>query len=293
MSISLIAAIRKQTQVSITKAKEALLKSNGDLTKALEWIEQDISSSSLKKAEKVQSRVTAEGLIALSVDPLGNRAGLIELLSETDFVSRSQDFGDLCTRISNTHLLLNHENNLEFLKMAPLLPLNSSSLNSSDAIKTVQESILEKMVKLGENIQLRRIEMLSEAEESGVVNGYVHSVDSKHGLGRIGGLVSLKSRTILEPDQRQEILLFAKKLAQHIVGFNPMSIRSQEGVEGDSVLMNQSFLMGGGTISQVLENEASRLKLQGIEIMNFKRMECGEGIEKTQDDFAKQVQEMM
>ncbi|EXX78689.1 hypothetical protein RirG_012870 [Rhizophagus irregularis DAOM 197198w] len=220
-NLKLLQQLRQETQVSITKAKEALTKHDNDYDVALSWILEDSKTSGVAKAEKLKGRVAKEGLIGIVLtkgkEVMGNtRGAIVEVNCETDFVSRNTLFQQFVTQIASTSLLLSSDiapiyssssNSAPFIQSIPLSLLQSSPLlphpstSSSFAnlsLTTIQESISELVTKLGENISLRRAEavMFPDNNESSNENsyiltgGYVHGDDSY--TGRIGGLVVIK-----------------------------------------------------------------------------------------------------
>ena len=112
-SIKLVAELRKLTEVSITKAREALAASNNDVSAALNWLQNDLAVSGAKKAAKIAHRTAGEGLVGASVlsrgtgsSPGGVRAALVELNCETDFVARNALFGRLVADVAHTAAFL-------------------------------------------------------------------------------------------------------------------------------------------------------------------------------------------
>jgi len=126
-TIKLVAELRKLTEVSITKAREALAASNNDVSAALQWLQTDLAVSGAKKAAKVAHRATSEGLVCASVLSRGTgsslsssgahgrghghghggvRAALVELNCETDFVARNALFGRLVADLAHTAAFL-------------------------------------------------------------------------------------------------------------------------------------------------------------------------------------------
>lgn len=191
-SLKLVAELRKLTEVSITKAREALAASNNDVSAALKWLQNDLAVSGAKKAAKVAHRTAGEGLVGASVlsrgtgsSPGGVRAALVELNCETDFVARNAVFGRLVADVAHTAAFLAessgrgerredqkttyiHSVPREQLLDAPLLSAEGPGLSSSPAalartgaggdgaLETVGSAIRDAIAKLGENIVLQR-----------------------------------------------------------------------------------------------------------------------------------------
>ncbi|RGB35281.1 elongation factor TS-domain-containing protein [Rhizophagus diaphanus] len=321
-NLKLLQQLRQETQVSITKAKEALTKHDNDYDVALSWILEDSKTSGVAKAEKLKGRVAKEGLIGIVLtkgkEVMGNtRGAIVEVNCETDFVSRNTLFQQFVTRIASTSLLLSSDiapiyssssNSAPFIQSIPLSLLQSSPLlphpstSSSFAnlsLTTIQESISELVTKLGENISLRR----AEAVIYFLTGGYVHGDDSF--TGRIGGLVVIK--LLGRPAKQNQNSLYSsehitkllRNLSRQVVGFNPKYISKndikviQDGINKEdyikeNVLLNQDFLIGGGSVKDVIGKIEKELGL-AIEIVDFRRWERGEGMKKSEGDFAKEV----
>jgi elongation factor Ts len=189
-SLKLVAELRKLTEVSITKAREALAASNNDVSAALQWLQNDLTVSGAKKAAKVAHRSTCEGLVSASVlsrgtgsssslsshSPRGHghdgvRAALVELNCETDFVARNALFGRLVADVAHTAAFLAepsdastpHQTHLrpvprEQLLDAPLLSATGEGPTGSGSagLGTVGSAIRDAIAKLGENVVLKR-----------------------------------------------------------------------------------------------------------------------------------------
>ena len=192
--IKLVAELRKVTEVSITKAREALAASNNDVSAALQWLQNDLTVSGAKKAAKVAHRSACEGLVSAAVlsrgtgsslssssslssyNPHGHghdgvRAALVELNCETDFVARNDIFGRLVADVAHTAAFLTepsdsstpHQMHMrpvprEQLLDAPLLSATGErpKRSGSAGLGTVGNAIRDTIAKLGENVVLKR-----------------------------------------------------------------------------------------------------------------------------------------
>ncbi|CAG8444790.1 5576_t:CDS:2 [Ambispora gerdemannii] len=324
--LQLLQKLRQETEISILKAKEALVINKNDYEKALSWVLEDAKTSGIIKAEKLRGRVAKEGLIGVMIHNMINKEGflsnqrgaIVEVNCETDFVSRNEIFKQFVAQIASTSLLLSLEDSssselptiqnipLNLLKSSPLLPLPSIT-NYNHNSNTVEQSIGELIGKLGENITLRRAAVVT-TKDSGKENsitiattgGYVHGGDEL--TGKIGGLILLQSsgETSQQQQSSQIITKLARNLARQIVGLNPRyineenNIRFDDGVDdresflNENVLMRQTSLWGGGSIRDVMKQTELNTKLQ-LKVLDFVRWECGEGIEKQETNFAAEV----
>ncbi|CAG8549780.1 7374_t:CDS:2, partial [Scutellospora calospora] len=190
--IKLLAKLRQETQISITKAKEALIKHNNDYDKATAWLLEDSKISGAEKAEKLKGRTAKEGLVAVVTSKfgekfgkfnesnfiLGSRGAIVEVNCETDFVSRNALFQQFTIQVASTSLLFPIQSTsdisnltakivpipLDPLYSTPLFPHPSTSslhvINNSQPIST-KDSLTELIGKLGENISIRRVETVN------------------------------------------------------------------------------------------------------------------------------------
>ena len=230
--LKLVAELRKLTEVSITKAREALAASNNDVSAALVWLQNDLAVSGAQKAAKVAHRAAGEGLVGASVLARGTgsatghggvRAALVELNCETDFVARNSLFSRLVADVAHTAAFLaepaapesdsgsssiRHVPRGQLLD-APLLSAEGPTPSPVTALShgTVADAIRAAIAKLGENIVLQRAAAVAHEpipparNELGLrVAAYAHGHGStplppSQAQGRVGALalVALKS----------------------------------------------------------------------------------------------------
>jgi elongation factor Ts len=289
--LALVAELRKKTQVSINKAREALTHSNGDIAGALEWLQNDLVTTGASKAAKVACRDAKEGLIGISVLSQGAgfttaggvRAAMIELNCETDFVGRNELFARLAMDIAHTAAFISEAKNndtqqeypsfvpipLEELKEAPLLSHTDPGVSP---VGTVSSAIRETIVKVGENIILGRASAI--VEETSIIpspstynvcrlGSYVHGALHDLSCGRIGtlALINLRSeylsQLVRQESFRKELAALERSIARQIVGFDTLSIRpsSQNEVE-EQALYRQPFITMPGEINGLPVEEA-------------------------------------
>jgi elongation factor Ts len=290
--------LRERTGAGMMDCKKALAETNGDMEAAIDWLRAKGLSAAAKKA----GRTAAEGLVGVAVE--GNRAALIEVNSETDFVAKNELFQ-------------------EFVRNAAQIALQKGT--DIDAIAaaeypaggTVAEALTNNIAKIGENQSLRRA-AISEVTE-GVVVPYVHNQVAP-GLGKIGVLVALESAAPAET-----LNALGKQIAMHVAAANPLALNADEldpalverergvamekakesgkpqnivekMVEGglakfrkDNALLSQLFVMDNKTpVAEVIAHAAKEAGT-GIVLKSFTRFQLGEGIERKQEDFAAEV----
>jgi elongation factor Ts len=296
ITAKLVKELRDKTSAGMMDCKKALNESNGDMEAAIDWLR----TKGIAKADKKAGRVAAEGLVAVATE--GTTGVLVEVNSETDFVSRNEGFQTAVAQIASTALSVD---NTEALRDAQI-----------DG-KTVTTFLTDLVAKIGENMTLRRMEKLSVS--SGVVEGYIHNAAAP-GMGRIGVLVALEST-----GDTDKLNALAKKIAMHIAATSPLALTTDDldqdvvakerkalkdeaiesgkpeaivdkMVEGrmvkffkESVLMTQMFVMDpDNNVETVIANEAKALGAD-IKMTGYIRMEVGDGIEKKEENFAAEV----
>jgi elongation factor Ts len=296
ITASMVKELRESTGAGMMDAKNALVETKGDMEAAVDWLRK----KGLSKAAKKSGRTAAEGLIAIASE--GKVASVVEVNSETDFVSRNEEFQAFVKQVAQ--IALKADNAEQLAKM-------------DCGGKSVQDTLTDKIATIGENMNLRRSARLSV--DKGVVAAYMHSALAPN-LGKIGVLVALES------DGKADALeAVGKKIAMHIAAVNPASldvasldaklvqrerdIFSEQAkasgkapeiiekmVEGrlrkfyeEAVLLEQVFVIDGETkISKVLENAAKEAGAP-IKLKAYIRFQIGEGIEVVKEDFAAEV----
>ncbi|PIA16971.1 hypothetical protein COEREDRAFT_41467 [Coemansia reversa NRRL 1564] len=307
VDIGALKRLRQLNPVALSKAKEALLKTDNDVDKAAEWLDKDALAAGTQKAEKVKDRIATEGGIAVHVNDTHTAASIIELGCETDFVARNAKFVDLASSIARAGVGFAK---VEAGARETLVNIEISSLAAKlVGSRTVADAITESIGRLGENIVLRRAAVIGspDVDDSVVIGGYVHGgVSGNNGgsAGRIGGLVALHS-TSCGGKHRDTLRQLAKRLAQQVVGYGPRYATHKEWESAraagtdqacdpeTTVLEAQPFLFGGGTVAEVLAQHSRTLGAP-IGVASFTRLRCGEGIEKpTTSDFAQEVRKQL
>lgn len=142
VDIKLIKKLRDETQISISDCRMALEESSGDYKKALEWIR----LKGLEKAEKKSERQTSQGIIECYIHQNGRIGSMVEVLCETDFVARTDEFKKLAREIAMQVAAMNPPDVDTLLKQEYI----------RDSSKTIQDLIKETIAKIGENIVIKR-----------------------------------------------------------------------------------------------------------------------------------------
>ena len=282
ITASMVKELRERTGLGMMDCKKALVAAEGNIEKAIE----DLRKNSALKAEKKSSRIAAEGIVLTKIAEDGNYGVVIEVNSETDFAARDENF-------------------LGFAQDALELAFCNSDADVGSLLAKGLEAERQALVqKIGENINLRRVDRLKfENADEGIVESYVHSNN------KIAVLLTLRGG-----DEA-----IARDIAMHVAAINPMVIRAEDVPE--DILMRESEIysaqaresgkpeeiiekMIGGRLSKfitevtLLEQPfvkdpdtkiSDLLREAGADIVNFVRYEVGEGIDKEELDFAKEV----
>lgn len=299
--LSLIKKLREATGCGIADCNKALAENGDDFDKSVDWLRKKGLSSATKKS----GRIASEGVVAVHVN--GNKASIVEVNSETDFVARNDKFQNLVAAIAKA--ALGAGDDAEKLKAA----------NFPGASHSVDEEIKNQIGVIGENINLRRIANL--AVSNGVVASYIHNAVIP-GMGKIAVLVALESAVDVA-----KVEDLGKQIAMHIAAAKPdaLSIDKvdpsklareteilkeqarasgkpeniiEKMIEGrirkyyeEVVLLEQLFVMDDKL--KIKDLVANFAKANGeTKITDFKLFILGDGIEKKENDFAAEVASM-
>jgi elongation factor Ts len=296
ITAALVKELRDQTGAGMMDCKAALTATDGNIEAATDWLR----TKGLSKAAKKADRVAAEGLIGVWND--GNKAALVEVNSETDFVARNEQFQGLVKMIA--HVALKNNGDVEATKVAPVTTGG-----------TVSDAISSAVATIGEHMNLRRAVMLSVGQ--GVVGSYMHNSITE-GLGKIGVLVALESA-----GNADELGILGRQLAMHVAATNPVGLdlasvdpailvrekailaeknagkpanilekiveNGMKSYAKEFCLLEQAYIHDGGkSVAQALKEAEGKVG-STIKLTAFVRFVLGEGIEKQENDFAAEV----
>lgn len=285
VTAQMVKELREKTGAGMMDCKKALVESDGNLEAAIDFLREKGLSSAAKKAD----RIAAEGTTYIQVE--GNKAVLLEMNAETDFVSKNESFQQLVQTVAS-HLLATE-----------LASVEEALASTVEEGVTVENLISNAVAKIGEKITLRRfvIETKTDADAFGP---YLHMG------GRIGVLTLLEGST----DEQA-----AKDVAMHIAALNPAYISrdevSADEVERERKILTEQALNEGkpenivakmveGRLGKYFEevcvleqsfvkNSDQKVKVfvesTGGKLVSFTRYAVGEGIEKREDNFAEEV----
>jgi elongation factor Ts len=281
-----VKALRERTGAGMMECKKALVEANGDLEAAAEAMRK----SGLAKADKKAGRVAAEGVVAIERGADGRSAAIVEVNSETDFVAREKDFQSFAADVAKAALVA---------RPADLEALLATKLPTG---QTVEETRRALIARIGENIGVRRFEIVTTA---GHLASYLHG-------SRIGTLVLLEGG--------DETL--GRDLAMHVAAINPQYLSVDE-VPADFLAKEREIEMAKAEaeaqgkkpreiIAKMVEGRLRKslgeitllgqpfvrdpevtveklLAKSGAKVRGYVRYEVGAGIEKKQENFADEV----
>jgi elongation factor Ts len=279
---ALVKELRERTGAGMMECKKALVETSGDIDLAAEYLRK----AGAAKADKKSSRVAAEGRVAIRSDERAGRHVVLEVNSETDFVAKDDNFRAFVEKVAEA-VLSQRPANVEAL------------LRSTVDGRTVEELRLELVTKVGENISVRRFDVV---EGNAMVGTYVHGT-------RIGVLVeveggdaalardlamqiaSLAPRYVSGDDVPKEIVDKEREIivAQTAEEKKPPEILAKM-VEGKvRKFVDEITLTGQVFVKDDKKRVRDVLAANKAKVKSFRRYEVGEGIEKKTADFRAEV----
>ena len=300
-----VKALREQTGCGMMDCKKALVEADGDMEKAVDFLREQGLAKQAKKA----SRIAAEGMAFAMTTEDHKKGVVIEVNAETDFVAKNADFQAFVNTCAQT-VIDNNPADVEALL----------ACNASGSDKTVAELLQEKVLVIGENIQIRRFKLME-----GACVAYVHAG------GVIGVLVNFKTDLADKP----EFVTYGKDVAMQIAALRPQYTNRDE-VSADYIAHEKEILMAQiqndpkesqkpekviqgmiqGRINKELKEiclldqvyvkaedgkqsvaqyvaQVAKANNATVAVKGFVRFETGEGIQKKEENFAEEVAKQM
>lgn len=208
---SLVKELRERTGAGMLDCKKALTENEGNIEKAIDWLRE----KGISKAAKKSGRVAAEGLVFARVTEDHKKAVILEFNSETDFVAKNVDFKEFGNILTERAL------DTEITTVEELKKLEFGG-------KTVEAQLTELIAKIGENLNLRRFEVLKGCCDTFVVD-YIHMG------GKIGVLVKAKGEATEENIEK------VRGVAMHVAAMDPKFL-SKEQVSSDDLKREEEVL---------------------------------------------------
>lgn len=282
ITASLVKELRERTGSGMMECKKALVETDGDIEAAAELMRK----SGAAKADKKAGRVAADGAIKVSVSDDGKSAVILEINSETDFVAKDDNFQAFADEVLAA--VAQH-------KPASVEELSALTLASGQSVEEARQALI---AKVGENIQVRRFEIV---ESDASIASYLHGA-------RIGVLVDSSADSDM-----------ARDVAMHIAAVNPQFV-DQDAIPAEFVEKEKAILIAQAEssgkppeiIEKMIQGRLNKflaevtlmgqpfvkdpdqtvdklLSAAGAGVSGFVRYEVGEGIEKKVEDFAAEV----
>ena len=285
ITTALIKELRERTGAGMLDCKKALEENGADIEKAIDWLRE----KGIAKAAKKSGRVAAEGLVFAAVSEDRKKGAILEFNSETDFVAKNDEFKSFGEKLVD--LTLNHD------------------LTSEDELKaiefegkTVETHLTELIAKIGENMNIRRLKVIST---DGFIETYIHLG------GKIGVLLDVNGEVTPENIEK------ARGVAMHIAAMDPKYLDKSEVTADDlerekEIARHQLTAEGkpANIIEKILEGKMRKFYEENcllnqkyvrddsvtieqfiapLTVVSFDRFKVGEGIEKEEVDFAAEV----
>lgn len=283
ITAALVKELRERTGAGMMECKKFLIETDGDIEVAIETMRK----AGMAKADKKAGRVAAEGLVTIKSSDDNKTAIILEVNSETDFVTKGDDFKDFVSSIADC-VLAN--------KPADVETLSTLALASGT---TVENRRKELIAKIGENMSVRRFDIIDNADAVGI---YQHGeriavmVELEGGDAALGKDIAMhiaasKPVCVSEADVDSAILDKEREIfsAQAAESGKPENI-IEKMVEGRiKKFLKEVTLLGQPFVKDPDQTIEQLLKANNASVKRFVRFEVGEGIEKKEENFADEV----
>ena len=302
ITAAMVKELREMTGAGMMDCKKALNETNGDMEAAVDFLRE----KGLATAQKKAGRIAAEGIVMTALTEDAKKAVVVEVNAETDFVAKNEKFQGYVADVAAQALKTDAADIDAFL----------AETWEKDNSKTVAEELAAQIAVIGENMNIRRFEQVSE--ENGFVASYIHAG------GKIGVLIDVETDVV-----NDAVKEMAKNIAMQAAALKPLYTNRSEVDEeyiekekeilrtqaknekpdaNDKIidgmvmgrinkelkeicLMDQVYVKaedGKQIVSKYVE-EVAKANSAKITIKKFVRFETGEGLEKKNEDFAAEV----
>ena len=283
--------LRELTGAGMMDCKKALTECEGDIKKAIDWLRE----KGIAKAAKKEGRIAAEGLAKILIE--GNKAVVLEVNSETDFVAKNDRFLALLDESAKT--IFNSD--AKTVEEALALPTAEGTLN---------DSFIAAVAIIGEKITLRRFEIVEKSDDE-LFGSYTHqggrivavtvvkgTADAQVAKNMAMQVASMNPTYVSRDEMPQEVVAHEREVQEGIMANDPSLANKPEKVKAgiiegrvskslqDMCLVDQEYFLDSSLKC------GQYLKENNAEVVKFVKYIVGEGIEKKQDDFAAEVAAM-
>lgn len=283
--------LRELTGAGMMDCKKALTECEGDTKKAIDWLRE----KGIAKAAKKEGRIAAEGLAKILIE--GNKAVVLEVNSETDFVAKNDRFLALLDEAAKTIF----NSNAKTVEEALALPTAEGTLN---------DSFIGAVAVIGEKITLRRFEIVEKSDDE-LFGSYTHqggrivavtvvkgTADAQVAKNMAMQVASMNPTYVSRNEMPQDVVAHEREVQEGIMANDPSLANKPEKVKAgiiegrvskalqDMCLVDQEYFLDSNLKC------GQYLKENNAEVVKFVKYIVGEGIEKKQDDFAAEVAAM-
>ena len=283
--------LRELTGAGMMDCKKALTECEGDTKKAIDWLRE----KGIAKAAKKEGRIAAEGLAKILIE--GNKAVVLEVNSETDFVAKNDRFLALLDEAAKTIF----NSNAKTVEEALALPTAEGTLN---------DSFIAAVAIIGEKITLRRFEIVEKSDDE-LFGSYTHqggrivavtvvkgTADAQVAKNMAMQVASMNPTYVSRNEMPQDVIAHEREVQEGIMANDPSLANKPEKVKAgiiegrvskslqDMCLVDQEYFLDSNLKC------GQYLKENNAEVVKFVKYIVGEGIEKKQDDFAAEVAAM-
>jgi len=283
--------LRELTGAGMMDCKKALTECEGDIKKAIDWLRE----KGIAKAAKKEGRIAAEGLAKILIE--GNKAVVLEVNSETDFVAKNDRFLALLDEAAKTIF----NSNAKTVEEALALPTAEGTLN---------DSFIGAVAVIGEKITLRRFEIVEKSDDE-LFGSYTHqggrivavtvvkgTADAQVAKNMAMQVASMNPTYVSRNEMPQDVVAHEREVQEGIMANDPSLANKPEKVKAgiiegrvskslqDMCLVDQEYFLDSSLKC------GQYLKENNAEVVKFVKYIVGEGIEKKQDDFAAEVAAM-
>ena len=282
ISASMVKELREISGAGMLDCKKALEATNGNMEEAITWLRE----KGISKAAKKQTRIAAEGLAHIEIK--GNKAVIIEVNSETDFVAKNQEFVNLVKTIASTLI----DNNVSTVEEALKLKAGEN---------TLEELIIDKTSKIGEKISFRRFEIV-EKEDTEVFGTYSHMGGKIAVLTRLTNNEEVAKDVAMQAAAMRPLYLTREDVPSEVLEKERTILKEQaenEGLDSSKIDMivngrinkyyEEVCLIDQPFIKENKQKVSKYVESNGSKIISFTRYEVGEGMEKREENFAEEV----
>ena len=277
--------LRELTGAGMMDCKKALTECEGDTKKAIDWLRE----KGIAKAAKKEGRIAAEGLAKILIE--GNKAVVLEVNSETDFVAKNDRFLALLDEAAKTIF----NSNAKTVEEALALPTAEGTLN---------DSFIGAVAVIGEKITLRRFEIVEKSDDE-LFGSYTHqggrivavtvvkgTADAQVAKNMAMQVASMNPTYVSRNEMPQDVVAHEREVQEGIMANDPSLANKPEKVKAgiiegrvskslqDMCLVDQEYFLDSSLKC------GQYLKENNAEVVKFVKYIVGEGIEKKQDDFA-------